>query len=309
VGHGLHLNESTPFGAYSNSDRVAVVAREVAGLRAPVLPQSMYIFKSAAVGGPVTSHQDGTFLYTRPQQTVVGLWLALHDSHEQNGCLWARPNSHREPLRRQFYRSVDENGEVVMKFADVNGTVTVRSASGEPLEEAYLSPLLLGETTENITTTRDAAAVPAERANEPTTEAAPKRPLWSSRLGRWCKAKWQRLVSHRRARADSSSSSAAGVLASSERAREWEGTWPPVDTKADASAKAELSARGFVPLPAQAGDLLVFAGTLDHLSLPNHSPRDRHTFQLHMVEGSDAGVAWAPENWLQYPDGTSFPRI
>jgi hypothetical protein len=50
---------------------------EVAGLRAPVLPQSMYIFKSAAVGGPVTSHQDGTFLYTRPQQTVVGLWLAL----------------------------------------------------------------------------------------------------------------------------------------------------------------------------------------------------------------------------------------
>ena len=44
VGHGLHLNESTPFGAYAASAEVAAVARTVAGLESPVLPQSMYIF-------------------------------------------------------------------------------------------------------------------------------------------------------------------------------------------------------------------------------------------------------------------------
>ena len=44
VGHGLHLNESTPFGTYATSAKVAAVARTVAGLESPVLPQSMYIF-------------------------------------------------------------------------------------------------------------------------------------------------------------------------------------------------------------------------------------------------------------------------
>ena len=59
----------------------------------------------------------------------------------------------------------------------------------------------------------------------------------------------------------------------------------------------------------RAGDLAVFPGTLDHLSLPNRSPHDRHTFQLHMIEGPAAGVQWAPENWLQYPGGAAFPSL
>ena len=41
VGHGLHLESATPFGNYSHSDKVGAVARHVASLRAPVLPQSM----------------------------------------------------------------------------------------------------------------------------------------------------------------------------------------------------------------------------------------------------------------------------
>ena len=75
------------------------------------------------------------------------------------------------------------------------------------------------------------------------------------------------------------------------------------------ATSAELAARGFVPLPVRAGDLVVLAGTLDHLSLPNLSPDARHTFQLHMVEGPDAGVEWAPENWLQYASKQPFPRL
>ena len=167
VGHGLHLNASTPFGRYARSARVAAVARRVAGLAAPVLPQSMYIFKAARVGGAVTSHQDGTFLYTRPHQTVVGLWLALDNATEDNGCLWARPGSHREPLRRRFVRSSAppppppplaaadgeraadappaEAAEVVMKFVDAaKDDDDDGRADSSARDEARFDPRLVG---------------------------------------------------------------------------------------------------------------------------------------------------------------------
>ena len=61
--------------------------------------------------------------------------------------------------------------------------------------------------------------------------------------------------------------------------------------------EADARAHGFAPLPARAGDLVLIAGTLDHLSFPNTSPQQRHTFQLHVVES--AGTAWHAANWLQ----------
>jgi len=64
----------------------------------------------------------------------------------------------------------------------------------------------------------------------------------------------------------------------------------------------EISSLNFVPVEVKAGDLLVFCGTLDHFSLPNFSEEQRHTFQLHLVEGPNAGVEWSPSNWLQYED-------
>ena len=76
---------------------------------------------------------------------------------------------------------------------------------------------------------------------------------------------------------------------------------------------------GFIPIECQAGDLLAFAGTLDHLSLGNRccchddqSPAtlsSRHTFQLHIVEGPSQGVEWSPYNWLQYPNNEPFLRL
>ena len=131
------------------------------------------------------------------------------------------------------------------------------------------------------------------------------------------------------------------VLRRGEAARAWEGVWPSADAaidtgidagvdaeaapRADAAAAdasaggaaatarppaaAELADRGFVPLSVKGGDLVVIAGTLDHLSLRNRSPRARHTFQLHLVEGPEAGVEWADENWLQLPQGRAFPRL
>lgn len=64
-----------------------------------------YIFKQPRHGGEVTSHQDSSFLHTEPRQTCLGLWLALDDATLENGCLWVRPASHAEPLRRRFERN------------------------------------------------------------------------------------------------------------------------------------------------------------------------------------------------------------
>lgn len=43
----------------------------------------------------VTSHQDATFLYTEPLGRVMGMWIALEDATENNGCLWFIPGSHK----------------------------------------------------------------------------------------------------------------------------------------------------------------------------------------------------------------------
>jgi phytanoyl-CoA hydroxylase len=87
-----------------------------------VLPQSMYIFKQPRIGDVVTSHQDSTFLHTTPKTTCLGLWLALQDATLSNGCLWARPGSHKESVRRQFVRNPAffENGtSPMMTFRDL----------------------------------------------------------------------------------------------------------------------------------------------------------------------------------------------
>lgn len=50
------------------------------------------------------------------------------------------------------------------------------------------------------------------------------------------------------------------------------------------------------PLEVESGTLVVFDGRLPHYSAPNHSPKSRHAYTLHVVDGS---TAYATENWLQ----------
>ncbi|EER05322.1 phytanoyl-CoA dioxygenase domain containing protein [Perkinsus marinus ATCC 50983] len=189
VGHSLHVDDPV-FHKYSNSRKVLEMVRDL-GYQDPVLPQSMYIFKQPLIGGAVTSHQDSSFLHTTPRQTCLGMWLALDPATLENGCLWVRPGSHKEPLRRLFART-HEGGDP--HFKDIN-----------------------------------------------------------------------------------------------------------MDSKG--------SNRRFIPVEVDAGDLVVFPGTVDHLSLPNTSPKQRHTYQLHLVEGPEAGITWSKENWLQYPAGKPFPSL
>jgi phytanoyl-CoA hydroxylase len=57
-----------------------------------------------------------------------------------------------------------------------------------------------------------------------------------------------------------------------------------------------LPARGLVPLAARKGTLIVLHGRLPHLSGPNRSPRSRHAYALHVIDGR---TRYSPDNWLQ----------
>ncbi len=102
IGHALHDCDPV-FDDFSRTPQLAALVAEL-GMRQPLLLQSMYICKQPNIGGEVTCHQDATFLYTEPL-SVMGLWFALEDATLQNGCLWARPGGHFEPLRRRFVRA------------------------------------------------------------------------------------------------------------------------------------------------------------------------------------------------------------
>lgn len=43
----------------------------------------------------MTDHIDSTFLQVDPPEQVIGVWIALDDATEANGCLWFIPGSHR----------------------------------------------------------------------------------------------------------------------------------------------------------------------------------------------------------------------
>jgi phytanoyl-CoA hydroxylase len=101
IGHALHDLDPV-FAPFSRRPELAAVARGL-GMAAPLLLQSMLIFKQPEIGGEVTLHQDATFLFTEPV-SVMGLWVALEDATQENGCMWALPGGHREGLKRRFKR-------------------------------------------------------------------------------------------------------------------------------------------------------------------------------------------------------------
>jgi phytanoyl-CoA hydroxylase len=105
IGHALHDLDPL-FDRFSRAPRVARLVADL-GLPAPLLLQSMYIFKQPRIGGEVRCHQDATFLHTEPY-AMVGLWFALEDATEENGCLWAVPGGHRAGLQALFTRNADD---------------------------------------------------------------------------------------------------------------------------------------------------------------------------------------------------------
>ena len=101
VGHGLHDIDPL-FESATYDPRLGQICKEL-GMSIPLAVQSMYIFKQALVGGEVSPHQDGSYLYTEPQ-SVIGFWWPLDDCTKSNGCLWAVPGSQSIGVNRRFRR-------------------------------------------------------------------------------------------------------------------------------------------------------------------------------------------------------------
>lgn len=58
--------------------------------------QSMLFFNPPGLGGQGW-HQDAYYITTYPD-TLIGAWMALDRTNEENGCLWVIPGSHCEPI-------------------------------------------------------------------------------------------------------------------------------------------------------------------------------------------------------------------
>jgi phytanoyl-CoA hydroxylase len=111
VGHALHDLDPV-FDRFSRQPALAALVEEL-GVAAPLLLQSMYIFKQPRIGGEVICHQDAAFLHTEPS-SVIGLWFALEDATVENGCLHVAPGHHKGPLRSRFLRHGLRTGTVVL---------------------------------------------------------------------------------------------------------------------------------------------------------------------------------------------------
>jgi phytanoyl-CoA hydroxylase len=99
IGHALHKHDPF-FSNFTHNDTFRKICHAI-GVKSPIIPQSMYIFKSPGVGGKVHPHQDATFLYTEPQ-SCHAFWMPLENVTKENGCLWVIPGSHKGKLVYRF---------------------------------------------------------------------------------------------------------------------------------------------------------------------------------------------------------------
>jgi len=99
IGHAMHDLNPT-FRSFCQLPLFGKVLRDI-GYQAPLLWQTMYIFKQPHIGGEVRWHQDASYLVSEPA-SVTGIWVAIEDANLGNGCLWVQPGGHRSPLREIY---------------------------------------------------------------------------------------------------------------------------------------------------------------------------------------------------------------
>ena len=134
IGHAMH--DLVP--AFTRFCRQAVFRETLLalGYQAPLLWQTMYIFKQPRIGGEVRWHQDASYLITEPS-SVVGFWIALEDAHRNNGCLWVQPGQHRSPLREIYHVDWQSRTGTLNRLDDTpwpdGGAVAVEVAAGSAI--------------------------------------------------------------------------------------------------------------------------------------------------------------------------------
>jgi phytanoyl-CoA hydroxylase len=109
VGHAMHDIDPV-FSAFCRQPQLKAIC-EGLGHKEPLPLQSMYIFKQPHIGGEVVCHQDATYLRTEPE-SCIGIWIALEDATEENGCLWGIPGGHKTGGLRSVFRRLPEGGTI-----------------------------------------------------------------------------------------------------------------------------------------------------------------------------------------------------
>ncbi|KAL0280263.1 UNVERIFIED_CONTAM: hypothetical protein PYX00_001607 [Menopon gallinae] len=116
AGHALHWLHPV-FKKYTFCDKIKAVCQKL-GMEQPCVAQSMYIYKNPEIGSEVITHQDASYLYTEPENCLVGFWIALEDATKENGCLWFAPGSHRSGVHRRFIRNPDPNSDDLLMYTN-----------------------------------------------------------------------------------------------------------------------------------------------------------------------------------------------
>ncbi|RAP78436.1 phytanoyl-CoA dioxygenase family protein [Paenibacillus montanisoli] len=95
IGHRIHVSNPV-FRHYAMCKKITDA---IASLIGPDLlcVQSMYIDKPRKIGIGQPYHQDSHYIRMEPD-TLIGVWIALDDVDEQNGCLHVIPGSQREEV-------------------------------------------------------------------------------------------------------------------------------------------------------------------------------------------------------------------
>jgi phytanoyl-CoA hydroxylase len=126
VGHALHTDGGI-FQQFTSTPVFGAIARRL-GRRHPSVVQSMYILKSPRIGGEVPTHQDSTWIHTRPL-SCLAMWFALDDCTVENSCLQAVIGSHQD--------------YPITAHAMLNTERTASSVSGElhQVDPSALTPL------------------------------------------------------------------------------------------------------------------------------------------------------------------------
>lgn len=58
----------------------------------------------------MTDHIDSTFLYVEPIDHLIGIWIAVDDANEENGCLAFIPGSHKSSCKVSYKGRVSTSG-------------------------------------------------------------------------------------------------------------------------------------------------------------------------------------------------------
>lgn len=113
ISYALHEDDPV-FQAFSNQLRLKTLVTQL-GTDLPLAIQSMYLFKPPFIGSEVSCHQDSTFLLTEPD-SLIGLWFALDDATQQNGCLWVIPRGHQSPLKARYAKN--QEGKLIYSILE-----------------------------------------------------------------------------------------------------------------------------------------------------------------------------------------------